>query len=56
MEATKETEKTYSAWIDRESRVVSFEKVEGYAQIQFPTHEEMFMFVIRQTEHGYRIQ
>lgn len=56
MEEQKEMENSFSAWIDRENRVVSFEKAEGFTEIRFLTHEEKFMFVIRKSEMGYRIQ
>ena len=55
MVARKE-EQNRSAWIDREKKVVSFQQAEGFEEVEFSTHDEMFAFVIKQTESGYRIQ
>ena len=55
MNARKE-ELNRSAWIDRENKVVSFQQAEGFEEVVFATHDEMFAFVIKQTESGYRIQ
>lgn len=45
-----------SAWIDRVNRIVSFQQAEGFEEVRFPTHREMFQFVIEKSRTGYRIQ
>lgn len=45
-----------TAWIDRENRIVSFRQAEGFEKVEFPTHQEMFAFMIEKSTSGYRIQ
>lgn len=56
MKSKTEGERPCSAWIDRERRVISFLKAEGFAELRFPTHDEMFAFVIEKSKSGFRIQ
>ena len=56
MEDEKVLEKVYSAWLDKENRIVSFRKEDGFEKVQFPTRDEMFQFVIEKSTSGFRIQ
>ena len=54
--ANETDERTFCAWIDRENRVVSFQAAEGFEEMRFSSHEEMFAFMIEKSTSGYRIQ
>ena len=53
---TEEKEKVYTLWIDWSQRVVSFEKAEGFAELRYSSHEEMFRFAIERGNEGFAIQ
>ena len=53
---TEEKEKVYTLWIDWNRWVVSFEKAEGFEEIQYPSHDEMFRFAIERGNEGFGIQ
>ena len=53
---TEGEEKTVSVWVNWEKRVISFEKEEGFQELQFKTHDEMFRFAIRKGREGFGIQ
>ena len=44
-----------SAWVDGLHRVVSFLPQEGFQEQKFPTHQEMFAFVISLGHSGFGI-
>lgn len=52
----EEDKRAYSIWVDWEIRVISFQKVEGFEELQYPTHEEMFQFAIQKGNEGFGIQ
>lgn len=52
----EEKERTHFAWIDRKRRIVSFRYAEGFEEMRFATHEEMFSYVIGKTDLGFRLQ
>lgn len=54
MESEEET--AYSIWVDRKNRVVSFQKVDGFEELQYPTHKEMLAFAIEKGLAGFGIQ
>lgn len=56
MEEEKEIQNGYPVWVDWEHRVVSFQKVEGFEELQHRTHDEMFLFAIRLVDTGFAIQ
>ena len=51
-----EEEKTHPVWVDWDNRVISFQKAEGFEELQYSTHEEMFAFVIEKGSAGFGIQ
>ena len=44
-----------SAWVDSQNKIVSFLPQSGFQQIRFPTHQEMFQYVIHLGFAGYGI-
>lgn len=52
----KEEKSVYSIWVNWERRVISFQKADGFEEIQYPTHEEMFRFAIEKGNEGFGIQ
>ena len=52
----KEEEKMYSIWVNWKKRIISFEKEDGFQELQYKTHEEMFRFAIRKGYEGFGIQ
>jgi hypothetical protein len=51
-----EIEQCFSVWIDRDTRIVSFQKVEGFEKLTFQTNEEKLAFVVKMGSDGYGIQ
>lgn len=49
-------DKRYSIWVNWKRRIVSFQKAEGFEELQYPTHEDMFQFVIAKGFDGFGIQ
>lgn len=56
MEKETEDQQYHCAWIDWANAVVSFQKAAGFEEMRFPTHNEMFAFVIEKSASGFRIQ
>lgn len=56
MNQEKKTQQSQSVWVDATERIVSFKYVEGLEQLNFPSHDEMIVFVIEKGATGYRIQ
>ena len=52
----KEEEKMYSIWVNWEKRIIPFEKEEGFHELQYKTHDEMFLFAIERGNEGFGIQ
>ena len=52
----EEEEKMYSIWVNWEKRIISFEKEEGFHELQYKTHDEMFLFAIERGNEGFGIQ
>ena len=52
----EEDEEMYSIWVNWEKRTISFEKVEGFQELQYKTHDEMFRFAIERGNEGFGIQ
>jgi len=46
----------FSIWVNWEYRIISFQQVDGFEQLQFPTHEEMFRFAVEKGNEGFGIQ
>lgn len=56
MKEDEENQRMYTAWINEEQKIVSFQKADGFEEMTFPTHEDKFAYVVRLCESGYRIQ
>ena len=46
----------YSIWVNWEKRIISFDKAEGFQELQYKTYEEMFRFAIERGNEGFGIQ
>lgn len=51
-----EEENVHSIWVDWDRRIISFRSADGFEELRYPTHEEMFAFAIDKGSSGYRIQ
>ena len=51
-----ELQPVHRVWVDWVRRIVSFHEVEGFQVLVYPTHEEMFAFVIEKGFAGFGIQ
>ena len=52
----EDREEVYSIWVNWDKRIISFEKEEGFLELQYKTHEEMFCFAIQKGNEGFGIQ
>lgn len=43
-------------WVNWETRVVSFQKAEGFEELHYPTYDEMLHFAITKGTEGFGIQ
>lgn len=43
-------------WIDWENRIISFQHVDGYERLVYPTHDEMLAFAVERSMAGYAIR
>jgi len=42
-------------WINKQAKIVTFQSMEGYERLTFPTQEEKLSYIYRLCEAGYRI-
>ena len=52
----REEETVFSVWVNWGRRVISFTRENEFEELQYPTHEEMFRFVIEKGNEGFGIQ
>ena len=52
----EQTEEIFTIWVNWERRIVSFQPADGFAELRYATHEEMFQFAIEKTREGFTIQ
>ena len=52
----REEETVFSIWVNWERRVISFTQENGFEELQYPTHDEMFQFAIDRGNEGFEIQ
>ena len=52
----EEKAKMNSIWINREKRIISFEKEDGFQELPYKTYDEIFRFVVRKGNEGFGIQ
>ena len=43
-------------WIHKGLKILTFQKIKGFTQISFPTHEAMIRCALRLTKAGFRIR
>ena len=55
MEIEKE-KRGCSIWVNWEERIISFQKADGFEELQYPSHEEMLRFAIDKGSEGFGIQ
>lgn len=46
----------YSLWINWARRIVSFQKAEGFEELQYSTHQDMLTFAVNKGFDGFGIQ
>lgn len=51
-----EEELSFSVWIDWDSKIISFQKVDGFDELTFQSNEEKLAFVVKKGSDGYGIQ
>ena len=56
MDKERETMRQWFVWVDWNRRIISFHEVAGFDRLEYPTHDEMFHFVIEKGNEGYGIQ
>jgi hypothetical protein len=52
----KESIQDWPIWVDMSKRIISFQEVEGFKKLIFPTREEMLQFAIDRSSIGFSIQ
>ena len=52
----EEKQTVYSIWVNWAKRIISFEKTEGFQELQYKSHDEMFRFAIERGNEGFAIQ
>lgn len=52
----EEEKRNHSIWVDWEKRIISFREAEGFEELKYPSHKEMFEFAIEKGFAGFGIQ
>ena len=52
----REEDTVFSIWVDWENRIISFSEENGFEELQYSTHDEMFQFAIDRGNEGFGIQ
>ena len=50
-----EEQAEFTAWVDKEKRIVTFRETEGFVKLTFRTQEDKMSYVYDLCESGYRI-
>ena len=56
MNIQNENVQEWAIWVDMSKRIISFQEVEGFNKLIFPTREEMLQFAIDRSSVGFSIQ
>lgn len=56
MEKEREETQVWPVWVDWNRRIVSFQEAAGFERLEYPTHDEMFRFVIEKGNDGFEIR
>ena len=50
-----DTQEEFTAWVNKEERIVIFRETEGFEKLTFRTQEDKMSYVYNLCESGYRI-
>ena len=50
-----DTQEEFTAWVNKEERIVTFRQTEGFEKLTFRTQEDKMSYVYNLCESGYRI-
>ena len=50
-----DTKEEYTAWVNKEERIVTFRETEGFEKLTFRTQEDKMSYVYNLCESGHRI-
>lgn len=56
MKKEEENQRAYIVWVSEDQKILSFQRLDGYQEKSFPSHDEKFAYVVSLCESGYRIQ
>ena len=56
MEVEGNSQGPHILWIHKGLKILTFQKIKGFTQVSFPTHEAMIRCALRLTEAGFRIR
>lgn len=46
----------YCVWVNREMRILSFSRLDGYEMVRFPTRRDMLLFAAEKGNEGFAIR
>ena len=55
MKEETDTQDEFTAWVNKEERIVTFRQTEGFEKLTFRTQEDKMSYVYNLCESGYRI-
>ena len=55
MKEETDTPEEFTAWVNKEERIVTFRETEGFEKLTFRTQEDKMAYVYDLCESGYRI-
>ena len=55
MKEETDTQEEFTAWVNKEERIVTFRETEGFEKLTFRTQEDKMSYVYNLCESGHRI-
>ena len=55
MKEREEDQTEFSAWVNKEERIVTFQPLEGYENVTFQSNDDKLIYVYHLCEAGYRL-
>ena len=55
MKEETDTQEEFTAWVNKEERIVTFRETKGFEKLTFRTQEDKMSYVYNLCESGYRI-
>ena len=55
MKEETDTQEEFTAWVNKEERIVTFRQTEGFEKLTFRTQEDKMSYAYNLCESGYRI-